>query len=92
MPKLYRIGQYIIYFWSEENDEPIHVHIGIVDPTQNATKIWITRNGGCIVANNKSKILSDDLSHLLRVIQNDYYTICDKWKEFFDIDEIKFYC
>ena len=29
MPQIFRIGSYIIYFWSYENDplEPVHVHI-----------------------------------------------------------------
>lgn len=29
MPQILRIGPYIIYFWSNENNplEPIHVHI-----------------------------------------------------------------
>lgn len=29
MPQIFRIGSYIVYFWSNENDplEPIHVHI-----------------------------------------------------------------
>ena len=92
MPKLYRIGQYIIFFWSNEDGEPIHVHIGIVEPSPTATKIWITKNGGCIIAHNKSKIPSKDLNHLLRIIQNDYFFICGEWKKFFDIDDIKFYC
>ena len=26
MPKLFQIGEYIIFFWSNENGEPIHVH------------------------------------------------------------------
>lgn len=48
MPKLYRVGQYIIFFWSNENNEPIHVHVGIVNPAPNTTKIWITQSGGCL--------------------------------------------
>ncbi|MEY8325927.1 DUF4160 domain-containing protein [Lachnospiraceae bacterium 54-11] len=29
MPQIFRIGSYIIYFWSNENNppEPVHVHI-----------------------------------------------------------------
>ena len=92
LPKLYRIGQYVVFFWSNENNEPIHVHIGIVNPSQNATKVWLTKSGGCIVSHNKSNIPSNDLNHLLRVIQNDHSIICNKWNEFFDIDETVFYC
>ena len=92
MPKLYRIGQYVVFFWSNEDDEPIHVHIGVVEPSPNATKIWITKSGGCIIAHNKSKIPPKDLNHLLNVIQNDHFIICSEWKKFFDVDDVKFYC
>ena len=92
MPKLFNIGQYVIFFWSNENDEPIHIHIAAGNPSANATKIWLTRNGGCIVGNNMSQIPQRDLNHLLKIIQTEYNIICGKWKEFFDIDDIKFYC
>jgi hypothetical protein len=55
LPSLFQIGSYRIFFWSNENNEPIHVHIGKGKPTPNATKIWITAAGGCIVANNSGK-------------------------------------
>ena len=50
MPQLYRIGSYIIYFWSNENMplEPIHVHISEGKANANATKIWITSTGKAI--------------------------------------------
>lgn len=40
MPQLFRIGPYVIYFWSNENYpiEPIHVHIAEGTPAKNATK------------------------------------------------------
>ena len=52
MPQIFRIGPYIVYFWSNEEGEPIHVHVSKGRPTPNATKIWLTRTGGCIVASN----------------------------------------
>ena len=45
---------------SNENGEPIHVHVSKGRPTPNATKIWLTRTGGCIVASNGSQIASKD--------------------------------
>ena len=36
--------------------EPIHVPISKGTPTSKSTKIWLTKSGGCIVANNDSKI------------------------------------
>ena len=45
MPQIFRIGSYIIYFWSNESNplEPVHVHIAEGKATATATKIWITR-------------------------------------------------
>ena len=47
MPQIFKIGPYVIYFWSDENKplEPIHVHVAEGVPHANATKIWITRKG-----------------------------------------------
>ena len=52
MPNLFTILGYKVYFWSNENDEPIHVHISKGIPSKNAAKIWLTRNGGCILESN----------------------------------------
>lgn len=92
MPSLFTVGSYKIFFWSNENNEPIHVHITKGQPKANATKIWLTRNGGCIVANNREMISDHDLSQLLEVIQAQYFWICSEWKKHFKEEEIKFYC
>ena len=92
MPKLFIVSGYIVYFWSNEEGEPIHVHVSKGKPTPNATKIWITRTGGCIVANNGSRIPNRELNELLEFISAQFFLICDRWKQFFVTDEIKFYC
>ena len=91
MPKLFKIGQYVIFFWSNEIGEPIHVHIGIVNPSQNATKVWLTKRGGCIAAHNKSRIPQSDLNELLEVIRDNFFLICSEWKTYFRVDNIRFY-
>ena len=94
MPQLLRIGPYSIYFWSNEGDplEPIHVHISKGKPTPNATKIWLTKSGGCILASNGSKISKKELNELMEFISAQFFFICAKWKEAFVTDEIGFYC
>lgn len=57
-----------------------------------STKIWITKNGGCIVANNNSKIPERELREILETIQNSYFLIIAKWKRHFPNKEIKYYC
>lgn len=92
LPSIFQIGGYKVFFWSNENDEPIHVHIGKGKPTPNATKIWITKTGGCILASNGSQIPQNELNELLEIIAAQYFIICREWKEHFNISEIKFYC
>ncbi len=92
MPSLFRIGPYLVFFWSNENFEPIHVHIGKGKPTPSASKVWLTASGGCIVANNSSKIPQNELNKILEVIAAQHCMICEEWKNHFKVDEIKFYC
>ena len=92
MPNLFTISGYKVYFWSNELNEPIHVHVSKGQPTANATKIWLTRNGGCIVASNGSKISQKELNELMEFISAQFFYICAEWKRFFVTDEINFYC
>ena len=79
MPQVFKIGSYWVYFWANENDplEPIHVHVSQGAPSSNATKIWITRAGGCILCNNNSII-------------PDREEVIAKWKNFFG--EVRYFC
>lgn len=92
LPKLFTVSGYIVYFWSSEEGEPIHVHVSKGKPSDNATKIWLTRTGGCILASNGSKIPQKELNELMEFISAQFFMICAKWKEFFVTDTIKFYC
>jgi len=92
MPQVFRIGSYWVYFWSNENDplEPIHVHVSQGSPTGNATKIWITRAGKCLLCNNNSKINTRTLSNIISIIEARSDEIIEKWKSHFG--NIRFYC
>lgn len=92
MPSIFEISGYKVFFWSNENDEPIHVHICKEKPSQNATKVWLTKAGGAILASNGSQIPNKELNELLEIVAAQYFLICSKWKEHFKIDDIKFYC
>lgn len=60
-------------------------------PKAYSTKIWLTKSGGCILANN-SKIPENDLNKLMDIISRHYFLILSKWKEYYKITDIKFYC
>ena len=92
MPQIFRIGPYIIYFWSNESDplEPVHVHIAEGRATRNATKVWITGSGKALLCNNNSKIAEKMMNKLLRFIEANSRFIVDKWIETFG--EIEYFC
>lgn len=92
MPSLFTIGGYRVFFWSNENGEPIHVHVCKGRPTANATKLWLTADGGCILASNGSNIPAHDLNQLMDIVAAQSFMIVAEWKRFFPGDEVHFYC
>lgn len=92
LPNIFEQYGYKIYFWSNENNEPIHLHISKGSPQGNSTKVWLTKSGGCVVANNNSKIPKADLTDILKTISLNFSYIVAKWEEVHGIDNTKFYC
>lgn len=92
MPQIFKIGPYIVYFWSNEGkpEEAIHVHIAKHTPSANATKIWITRSGKTILCSNQSMIPPRELRKLMRVIEANSAEIIQKWYDYFG--DIRYYC
>ena len=82
MPSLFRLFGYVLFFWSNEGAKG--------GPTASATKIWITEAGGCIVANNNSKIPARTLSAIVDVLESRSSYIVAQWNDVFG--ESKFYC
>mgnify|MGYP004530514593 FL=1 len=39
MPSLFRIGPYLIFFWTGENGEPVHVHVAVRRPSKDSTRL-----------------------------------------------------
>ncbi len=91
MPQIFRIGSYIVYFWSNENDplEPVHVHIAEGRASANATKIWITSTGKALLCNNNSKIPQQELRKIIRIIEANSSEIINKW--YAQFGEIRYY-
>ena len=59
-------------------------------PQENATKIWITRNGHCSKAHNRSKIPEATLNNIIRIIEVRIPEIESKWKDTFG--QISYFC
>ncbi len=92
MPQVFRIGAYIVYFWANENEplEPVHVHVIKGVPGCNATKIWITKAGKCLLCNNNSQIPARTLRNIMDIIDARSQDVLNKWYEFFG--DIRYYC
>ena len=92
MPQVFKIGSYIVFFWIGEGEplEPIHVHIAEGKPRENSTKVWITKSGKALLANNNSKIPDFMLRRLIKMIEANSDTIISKWIDYFD--EISYFC
>lgn len=92
MPQIFKIGPYMVYFWSNENNplEPIHVHVSEGRATPNSTKIWICSSGKALLCNNNSKISKVELRNIMRVIEANSSMIANKWVEQFG--EIRYFC
>ena len=92
MPQIFRMGNYWIYFWANENEpvEPVHVHISEGRPTENATKVWITSSGKCLLCHNNSQIPRHTLNNIMRTVEARSEEIVRKWLDYFG--EIRFFC
>ena len=79
MPKIFEICGYIISIWSNENSEPVHVHISKRRPSANSTKVWLLSDGTITLANNNSRIPDRELRKIMMVIQSNYTEILNFW-------------
>ena len=91
MPSLFAFGPYIIFFWTGEQGEPVHVHVAVKRPSKDATKLWLTTSGGCIVAHNNSKLPERDLRRVAKFVRSNHELICRRWCEAFGEDSLRFY-
>jgi hypothetical protein len=85
MPKaLLDFMGYNIFFWSNENNEPLHVHVSKGSQMENATKFLITRDNIELV-HNKSKIAKNDLKKIQKYLWVNRDTIIARWFQHFGL-------
>ena len=89
MPSLYNVFGYKVYFWSNEGNEPLHVHVCKGNPSPNATKCWITSGGG-VVTINSSRIPKKDLVKIEQFIITVIPYITQAWISTFG--HVSYYC
>lgn len=86
MPQLFKIGEFIVFFWSNEGhpEEPVHVHVAKGKPAPNATKFWIMKNGKTLLANNNSRLNRKELHIVQRIIEANSEMIVNAWADHFE--------
>lgn len=90
MPRIFLFQGFAIFFWTAENGGPVHVHVAKGRPAPDATRIWLTRNGGCILASNGSKLNRRELANVMDFVMLNHEEICARWREYFHGD-VTFY-
>lgn len=83
MPKaLLDFMGYTFYFFSNENNEPIHIHVSKGKPTENSTKFWIKREN-VELEHNRGNIPKNDLKKIQKYICANRAMIIARWYEYF---------
>lgn len=72
----------MVYFWTNEGNEPIHFHIAEGQPVENATKIWILKNSSFQLSNNNSKVPPKIMRHILAVMQASVEEYKEMWLQY----------
>lgn len=75
---------YNFYFYSNENSEPIHVHVSKGKPSKNSVKFWIRENG-IEIAYNHVNIPQNELNRIYKYICANKTIIIPRWYKYFGI-------
>lgn len=69
-----------LFFYSEEGNEPVHVHVEVGGAE---AKFWITKNGGVQLARKSKGMKASDLSRSKKLIRDNISLVMEKWYEHF---------
>ena len=91
MPRVLIFGRFVLFFWSAEEGEPIHIHVSVKVPSPNSVKYWLLSDGGCELAYSDGSISSKELRRIQRFITLNHEMIVKSWAEFFGPESVRFY-
>jgi hypothetical protein len=82
MPTVYEVYGFKIYFWSNENNEPVHFHVSKGSMTSNSTKFLILSNGYIEMEHNKGRYKKSELVRLVNAVYGlgIQYKVIELWK------------
>ena len=76
MPTVFRKGPYRFFFYSNEGNEPVHIH---VESGDGLAKFWVNP----VILENSVGFSAHDLAEIRTVIGENVQSIERKWNEFF---------
>jgi len=76
MPEIFRNGPYRFFFFSNEGNEPIHIH---VESGDNYCKFWITP----VQLSSNQGFNSKELKDIHELILKNLVTIKECWNDYF---------
>jgi|TARA_B110000977_G_C11050273_1_gene482051 hypothetical protein len=79
MPTVFRIGSFRFFFFSDEGNEPVHIH---VQKDNCLAKFWITPN---VELASSIRFSSIELRKIQKEIDLHKKMIEEKWNEYFSI-------
>lgn len=84
MPTIIKLFGYYLFFWSNENEEPVHIHVCKGQPSAQATKIWVPAGAPVRLEHNHSNIPQKDLNRILKWVSQNKRDIRYRWDIHFD--------
>lgn len=76
MPTILRIGPYRFFFYSNENNEPPHIH---VQRERALAKFWLEP----VALASSAGFSAQELTRLSRLVRENATTFVEAWHEFF---------
>ncbi len=80
MPTVLRVGGFRFFFYSNENDEPPHIH---VEKAESTAKFWLHPD---VELAWSIRFRDRDVSKLRKLIEDQQEWFLEKWNEHFEID------
>ena len=76
MPTILRVGPYRFFFYSNENNEPVHIH---VQRERALAKFWLDP----VALASSTGFAAQELTKMARLVQENTAKFSEAWNEYF---------
>ncbi|MBT1173149.1 DUF4160 domain-containing protein [Bifidobacterium sp. MA2] len=83
MPGLFRIHGFLIYFWANESNDPIHVHVAKGRQSPASAKFWILEDGTVKLAKQGLDMTNKEQQGITEFLRSVSPEIIMAWQEMF---------